>query len=199
MVHVCRRMVYVRRITVHIKEESHVKNKKVRKPVEVGSRRWYWRMAGARMSLWLLPVLPGVYGTMHTDWGAPRDAVLAMSLPWYAIAVSLVLMVRALWRIEINIIGNSARPFTEKDGRIFKWAVSIITGLAVSLATFSLFLEFDDLPVQYRDAVSDSLSSSLIVFVVTSSISITLANIHRKGMATHESLTKAQAELEKGV
>lgn len=199
MVHATHLMVYVLRITVRIEEESHVKNKKVRTPIEVGSRRWYWRMAVGRMSLWLLPVMTGLYATLHTDWSAPGEAVLAMALPWYAITVSLMLLVHALWRIEINIIGNSTRPFTEKDGRVFRRAVSIITGLAVSLATLSLFLEFDDLPVQYRDAVSDSLSSSLIVFIVTSSISITLASIHRKGMATHESLTKAQAELEKGV
>lgn len=176
-----------------------MKSKKVRTPAEIGSKQWYHSMRALHMALWLAPLLPLIYGKRRADWDASIQIILVMMTPWVLTAVVLAMLSHALWRIEVNVAGNSSRPFTSKDSQTFRRATAASVGIATFLTLFMLTLDGWGMTRQQKETVFDASSATALVLIVVVLVATTMLAIHRKGMQTHESLTKAQVELEKGV
>lgn len=171
---------------------------KVRRPVEVGSKQWMRTMRAASAGLWITPTLPLAYAVPRAEWDASVKVILVMTAPWILTAVALALLSHALWRIDVNIQANP-RPFTEKDARVFRRATSVAVGLSVFQIVPLFSLNSWALTKDQRETTWNSVSTTVFVMVVVSMITATLNRIHHKGMHTHESLTEAREELEKGV
>lgn len=150
-----------------------------------------------RLGLVIVPVLPLAYGVKRVDWDASASVVATMLSPWVMASVALGLLFHALHRIDTNVLSNPERPFTPKDAHVFRRSTAVTLGLAFYLA-ISAYFDWG-LSKAQRDVYFESLSALALVAIVVAMVSATLDRIHTKGMSTHESLTKVQAELEKGV
>lgn len=173
---------------------------------EVGSRGCFWRMRTTHFALWGAPLLVLLVAIRAwQDPGVADPSLLARlthSVPWVMVAAVVGLSAHALWRIEVNINADK-HPFTDKDAKVFRRALIIQTivglllviGGSIVYPAVMLIADVQNESVRYVDA----LYAPTITVTVMSALLGTTYSLHKRGRKAYENLTKAQAELEKGV
>ncbi len=103
-----------------------------------------------------------------------------------------VLAVYSLWRIEVNVAGNRARPFTERDHKFLHITQAVMVGAMLLLLFGLLFLKPTHMNAAQEEVIYSSNTGAMITLLVSGILVSTMARIHGKGKAAYD-------ELEKGV
>lgn len=160
---------------------------------ETGSRRWFWNMRVANMTLWILPVMPIAYMTgsqRKHDWHGAMT-VFYVWAPWVFFTVMLALTSRAIWRTEVNLAANKSRPFTPKDRKALRWA----SAASVGTMTYAVLMSFKHPSGMSKDDWSDVGDGLTVIMIASLIVSILTASMERM----HCKASHAYEELEKGV
>lgn len=176
--------------------DASVTSGKQKKPVQVGSRRWFWGKRAQHPTLWYLPVMLPLYGMVnqrHEEWhGLVSVATFLIWSPYVLGAVVVAAASRALWRVEINLAANRQHPFTDKD---HTW-LHAARNAAVGLMAYVVII---DLPDRVNGMTLDQLrhmwaghNGVMVMAVLLATVMASLCRIHATGKVAHE-------ELEKGV
>jgi len=167
---------------------------------EAGSRRWFWQMRLLNFTLWVTPLLTAIVCAQAAGVAGVKDpsvfARMVHVVPWFVVGVVAATFAHALWRIEVNMEGNSAHPYTDKDAAIFNRAtwIQAIAGVVVVLGglggvpTYMLLTHMKDSEVLYGDAVYGPMVTIALLGMMTK----TTQTLYKRGRQAYE-------ELEKGV
>jgi uncharacterized membrane protein YfhO len=156
-------------------------------------------MALERLGVWFLPLWAVYLTAQHVDWDWDPALIAGVVFPWVVVVLAFLLVTRALWRIDVNVEGNSQNPFTEKDHKVLRDSLlfTSLSGLfTILFPTALLVVEFTG---SQREAIELSSDSAFIVLIAVLVIGGSFCATHKKAMCAWRQLKDARAELEEGV
>jgi membrane protein YdbS with pleckstrin-like domain len=173
--------------------------RKVRKPVEPGSKRWYREMLLERLGIWFLPLWTAYLTARHVDWSWGPALIAAVVSHWVVVTLAFLMVIHAVWRVDVNVEGNSQNPFTEKDHKVLGRALlfTALGGLFVVL--FPIVLLVVEFTESQREAIDISSGSAFIALIAVLAVGGSFHATHKKAMCAWRQLKEARAELEEGV